>query len=440
MRFAENLLMAFLVYASMVLPYAAGCYTSFWSKLKISPRRLIVILAFVFLIQMFVMGFIPMSQSLSDIVFYIICISNFFILKRTIAASASQILFVYLSFMQIASIIRGVSFFLEIRIFLHSDMTTIANPIETLFLCLIELGLAFLLTSLFAVFIKKYFIPLFSSVQLKQWRMLLLIPLIFIVIIITVTVFMRDFLGNLYYLFLLLTIAVGSIAAYFVIFFMMREIVENSCLREENLTLAFREQYYEILSKRIEQEKRFRHDFRHHVRFLNTLLENKSYKEAIQYLHDYDETTSVPADAAYCSNSAINIILNNYIHNMKDSGILPKVSVKAEEELFVQTSDICTILGNILENSIDGCRRQETGKRWIHICIMSDADKMAVAVDNTCGKTVRNNDGSFISTKTNRTGVGLSSVCVIAKKYGGNAWFEESDHVFSSSVVLYNCQ
>ena len=29
----------------------------------------------------------------------------------------------------------------------------------------------------------------------------------------------------------------------------MREIVENSCLREENLTLAFREQYYEILSK-----------------------------------------------------------------------------------------------------------------------------------------------------------------------------------------------
>lgn len=428
----------FLLSAVNIVPYAVGCYIPYWNQLTVRRSILIPLLCLLFTTETLVLGFFPDDLSF-NLVFFALNVINLFIFLRTVDAKNGELLFTFLLFAQFGSVIRGISFFVETNfIGPHAAFSLPATQSYVLVYSL-ELLLSIAIIIPIGLNLKNHFVPLMNTVNIRQWRILFTIPLVFVAMILALVIFFDEQVDNPFYLLLIFIMAVGSAIIYVVIFRILRGLSDNAALREQNLELGFREQYYTLLSSRIEATRQARHDFRHHLRLLAAFLESGDYDSAKEYLEEYTRRTDVDEDFLYCANPAANLILNHYTALAHGSGIKMDISAKLPESCFVSTSDLCVLLGNILENAIEGCQRQpENEARWIQVRLVADEHKMAAAIDNSCGEINLDSSGEFLSTKNNRQGIGLSSLRTVAKKYGGSAWFEEASGVFKSSVVLHS--
>lgn len=422
-----------------MLPYIIGCYLPYWNRLKIRRLTLIVFLACFYTAETLSFNLIS-NDGTSNALFLTICLLHLVVYLKVIDAPPAQLSFCFLLFFQFGSIIRGISFFVESSLLEGNLFFTFSETQASLlgrFFYLLEFPLAMAVIVPMGGLLKRHFVPLMDAVDMRQWRVLFTLPLIFTTIILVVAFSLADEMDNPMYLLLLLLISLGSVFIYFVVFLLLQGITDNAALREQNLELGFREQYYTMLSERVETAKRARHDLRHHFRLLSSYLEAKDYDSAVEYLKECGDTAALDEDVLYCANPAGNLILNYYTGLAGRHDIRMDVEARLPERLFIQVSDVCVLLGNTLENAIEGCQRQSSGEKWIQVRIMADGDKMAVAIDNSCGETKPGRNGRFLSTKNGRDGIGLTSLSALAKKYDGSAWFEASDGVFRSSVVLH---
>lgn len=422
-----------------IIPYAIGCYLPYWDRLKIRRFWLLALLSGLFILETLFFNFFS-DDGTSDPVFFAVCLLDLVVYLKTVDAPAAQLSFCFLLFIQFGAIIRGISFFVQISLFesyTFFAFTEAQASVLERFFYLVEAVFAMVVIIPLSRILKRYFVSLMDAVDMRQWRVLFILPLVFITLILVVATLLQEELNNPVYLFLLLLIALGSAFIYFIVFLLLRGIADNAALREQNLELRFREQYYSLLSEQVETTKRTRHDLRHHLQLLSGYLENQDYASAMAYLKEYANAAAREEAVSYCANPAVNLILNHYENLAACCAIELNVDARLPEQLFIPTSDVCVLLGNILENAVEGCQRQESGKKWVQVSLMADDNKLAAAIDNSCGKTRQGRNGRFISTKNGRKGIGLSSLSALAKKYDGSAWFEESDGVFKSSVVLH---
>lgn len=102
-----------------------------------------------------------------------------------------------------------------------------------------------------------------------------------------------------------------------------------------------------------------------------------------------------------------------------------------------QETDLCIIVGNLLENAVEACSRMTSGQRFIRMGSRFQHGVLAITVDNSFpGDSIRRRDGVFLSSKRDSEGTGLSSVKAATEKYGGAVRFEAKDGVFLSSVYI----
>jgi sensor histidine kinase regulating citrate/malate metabolism len=100
-------------------------------------------------------------------------------------------------------------------------------------------------------------------------------------------------------------------------------------------------------------------------------------------------------------------------------------------------SDLCIIIGNLMENAAEACARMtEEKERFVHVNSVLQHGVLTIVVDNSYEGELRKKGGVFLSSKRDEEGIGLSSVSTVAEKYDGNAQFEEKDGVFQASVYV----
>ena len=100
--------------------------------------------------------------------------------------------------------------------------------------------------------------------------------------------------------------------------------------------------------------------------------------------------------------------------------------------IFVFCNYLISILSNILENAVHGCK----GSRdpFIHIDIQRKGTKLVIVCENSCSTAVTFADG--IPQAKGRQGVGVSSVGYRAKLYEGESWFSQSNAVFTAKIWM----
>lgn len=105
----------------------------------------------------------------------------------------------------------------------------------------------------------------------------------------------------------------------------------------------------------------------------------------------------------------------------------------------ISDNNLSVIVGNMIENAIEACNKQESGEKKIILRAKVQGNMLIFTMDNTFNGEVRKRDGHFVSSKVadgSRIGIGLSSVESIAHKYHGEAEFHGEGHIFKSSVYL----
>lgn len=211
----------------------------------------------------------------------------------------------------------------------------------------------------------------------------------------------------------------------------------------ENLLKVQGEQYA-MLQKRMDENRRARHDFRQHRRVIQDLVAKDDIAALKRYLSKYSEQFDPYHEKVYCRNHAVNAILSFYADKAERRGIVMTVSVKMAEKTIIPETELCVLIGNLLENAIDACEADITNKgrekqAFIKVIIMQTGGSMlSIAVDNSSiEKPVYGDSGSdFMSAKHSGKGIGTESVSFIAARYSGDARFEWRDGVFYASVML----
>lgn len=108
------------------------------------------------------------------------------------------------------------------------------------------------------------------------------------------------------------------------------------------------------------------------------------------------------------------------------------------ENLDISSVDMCSILGNLIDNAIHATHKLDADKRKISIVIHYDKKRLIISISNMFdGKIVYDGDKivSINKDKTNH-GLGLLSVKATVNKYNGLIEVEDIDNTFVVTIII----
>lgn len=140
-----------------------------------------------------------------------------------------------------------------------------------------------------------------------------------------------------------------------------------------------------------------------------------------------------------CKHMAVNAILLHYYDRSRREGVRLSLLAEIEQDISINSQELSVIIGNCLENAFESCARTDpTAERTASLMAKPMGSGLTIVIDNTFdGRAVPEKD-VYLSSKRDhgRTGVGMASVKLIVKKYGGFVSFETSGSIYMTSIRL----
>jgi len=187
------------------------------------------------------------------------------------------------------------------------------------------------------------------------------------------------------------------------------------------------------------QVRGWRHDFANHVQNMNTLLEKGNYEELKGYLDKMGVEFRTVDTVLKTGNVMVDAALNSKITLAVSKHISVNAKATVPEKLSVSEVELCAMIGNLLNNAIEGCLTLDREEdRFIRVYIGMLKNQLYISVTNSyLGKRIREN-GKYYTTKNDSGahGFGLLRIDSIAKKYGGYVNRQHEEGVFVTEVML----
>lgn len=244
------------------------------------------------------------------------------------------------------------------------------------------------------------------------------------------------------YIGILMVAELGLILINIICFFMM-SILNNSHKAAEELSILkqqdeIRKQYVENVKYRYDEIRRIRHDMKQSYTVLETLLSENRTTEAIDYIRSGRSAIAQTEVLVDVGNDFVNSILNSKLSTAKQLGI-EVICSSVKDISGIEAFDLCTLLGNMLDNAIEAAEQCPPEKSLIEVKITSSDEKLIIQVTNSIKCSVLKENSELKSTKQNPSehGFGVKSILLIAQKYFGSAKYFEEDDTLSCRVILY---
>lgn len=193
----------------------------------------------------------------------------------------------------------------------------------------------------------------------------------------------------------------------------------NALLKKQN-----EEQYilkeYEFMKSNMETLRGWKHDMKNHLRVISGLIDNKKDEEASLYITKIFGNIDNKTILIGAANPVLDVIIANKYLNAKNAGIEFSFQIYVEEDLSLESIELTTILGNILDNAIEANLKLDAEKnRFIDIKIRTLLRMLQISVINSCNGVYKMEGDDFISTKNTNSGLGLRQVKKALERIGG---------------------
>ena len=198
------------------------------------------------------------------------------------------------------------------------------------------------------------------------------------------------------------------------------------------------------LQKEIEQVRNseqtlaiLRHDMRHHLNLILSMLNQNHPEKAISYIQEigtaYDDTIVT----RYCKNETLNSVISIYKTRFLERNInfLPEICV--QKDLPCPDLSLCTILSNALENALHALEHT-SGEKWVSLHIMQKENLLLLEIKNPIETMPKFIDGIPISDKKGH-GIGTKSIVYYVQQLNGQCHFSVEEHCFVLKIILSRC-
>ena len=132
------------------------------------------------------------------------------------------------------------------------------------------------------------------------------------------------------------------------------------------------------------QMRTLRHDFKNHLQVMKAHLELEEYRELGEYIVSLSDALVEVEKLIETGNVRLDAILNSKISLARSLEIGVNVKVVLPPRLPVTDYDLCTLLGNLLDNAIEGCQTQREGEeRFLRVYIGLLKEQLYISVSNS---------------------------------------------------------
>ena len=203
----------------------------------------------------------------------------------------------------------------------------------------------------------------------------LVTPVISLILLIAMPA--QNFYSNkisFYNIIILPCILILNITNYFIlerIKYTHKLVLKNTQLEQQ---INFQKNKYSQLSTTYRNTRRVVHDTKKHHFTILKYIEEKRYDELNTYVKASYEDLENTYSLFNTGNLVIDSLLSNYSNLAKENSIVFSTSLNLEAvRIPIEDYDLCIILGNLLDNCINACKKLAVSDRWIKLSIYIDA-------------------------------------------------------------------
>ena len=177
------------------------------------------------------------------------------------------------------------------------------------------------------------------------------------------------------------------------------------------------------------------HDIRKHIRVLEELKTEQVTEQLQEYSDSFEEMILPLIVKQYSDSAILNIIINDKAEHCEKKGIPFDIDIQPVNLDFMQSIDITTIFGNILDNAIEAC--EKTQEKKISLKIYPFNGLIYVEVANTfCEPVHMDKLGKPQSMKGEGHGIGLENVEHALRQYNGDIQYTIADEYFRVEIMF----
>ncbi len=274
------------------------------------------------------------------------------------------------------------------------------------------------------------------DLPIKYWILIITIPIISIFLLQTI---LDGFASDDSYNYISLIFSLVGIIYINLAMFNFFESYEDKIKLKYFETLKQQEQEnYKLLTLSYKQAREFKHDIENQFLVLNDMLENDDTDSAKEYLVKLSSFVRLANRLCYTGNNAVDSIVNikGSLAQTYDIEFICKVniitSIKTDE------LELCRIIGNGLDNAIEGCQRCDSPHKHIWISISEEREKLFIVITNTSDEV---DTAVLSSTKKEKGlhGIGISSIRASVERLEGLVKFDYENGIFKLNIMVCNC-
>lgn len=234
---------------------------------------------------------------------------------------------------------------------------------------------------------------------------------------------------------LLFTLAIMAFICIILFKYKMIQQENNFILMKETME----QQKYEEVNAAIEKNRELIHDTKNHYIIISEYESKGEYEKLHKYVEELKSEFVKINPQIYTGNSVIDLVLNQKRIMAERKKISFELQAVPLPKLPFKDSEICTILGNLLDNAIEACERMD-GESRICVKIEKQMQLLFIEVINTISETPLANKKVFSSSKKDKAmhGYGLKSVQRIVDLYEGDVIYKIKEDKFIVRLTFFD--
>lgn len=225
------------------------------------------------------------------------------------------------------------------------------------------------------------------------------------------------------------------VAGFFLLRYLLYHMIDR---RIEGFQSDLLEKQLQEIQNLYRQVRGWRHDYRNHIHNMKIQLTRGNYEKLSDYLDQLADDLDSVDMVVKTGNVMADAILNSKLSTAGRLNVRLNVKANVPAGLPMSDVELCSVLGNLLDNAVEACAALPEAERFMRVYIGTLKGQFYLSVQNAAGG-VRREKGVYLSTKESagkRHGYGLLRIDRIARKYGGYVNRQNEEGIFATELMI----
>ena len=182
-----------------------------------------------------------------------------------------------------------------------------------------------------------------------------------------------------------------------------------------------------------------RHDMKHLLISVASLINNNKHDEAIELINQYTKVIENNSDKNYCRDPFINALLDYYVAACKASHIKFEVKVNNfEDVLDIPPAELSIFISNCLDNAIRASMKLSEEKRFISFTFLNNDGRLILRIRNNYNGTIILDENKKPTSIYSGHGIGTTSIQHFADRHGLMLNYDIKEDTFTVNALFSN--